>query len=172
MRLGALWSEQPFIADRWTLKDVVQGKPLRHPSHPMFVHFPSALLPAAFIFDLISRIDADLTFTRAAFYNIALGLAFALGAAATGLVDYLPMVSGSTKKRLGTYHLIGQLTAMSCFGASLLVRALNFDSDQTPWLALLLAFVGVLALGTANYFGGSLVYRQGMRVSVDFESSS
>ena len=106
MTLSEMWSQRPLVAGRWTLKDVVQGKPLRHPSHPLFVHFPSALLPAAFIFDVLSRIDADLTFTRAAFYNISLGLTVAGFAAITGLVDYLPMVGGSRKKVLGTRHLI------------------------------------------------------------------
>lgn len=167
MSLVDLWSRRTIFAGRWTIKDVVQGKPLRHPSHPLFVHFPSALFPAALLFDVISRIDADLTLTRAAFYNISLGLAVAALAVITGLVDYLPMIGGSTKKRLGTYHLIGQVASVFCFGVSLLVRAFDFDTTQTAWPALLLAATGVGALGVGNYFGGSLVYRQGMRVSVD-----
>jgi len=167
MTIGEMWSQRPLVAGRWTIKDVVQGKPLCHPSHPLFVHFPSALFPAALLFDVISRIDADLTFTRAAFYNISLGLAVAAFAAMTGLVDYLPMVGGSTKKRLGTYHLIGQVASVTCLAVSLVIRAFDFDATQTTWPALLLAAVGVGALVVGNYFGGSLVYRQGMRVSVD-----
>jgi uncharacterized membrane protein len=163
-----MWSVRPLVAGRWTLKDVAQGKPFGHPSHAVFVHFPSALLPASLIFDVLSRIDADLTLTRAAFYNVAAGLAVAAFAAATGLVDYLPMVGGSRKKQLGTYHLIAQVTAVSLFAVSLLVRAFDYDATQTPWAALFLAAAGAATLGVGNYFGGSLVYRQGMRVSVDF----
>ena len=77
------------------------------------------------------------------------------------------MIGGSTKKRLGTYHLIGQLTALSCFGLSLMLRAFDFDAEQTPLAAILLAVIGTLDLIVGNYFGGELVYRQGMRVSVD-----
>ncbi len=167
MSIRSLWSERRLVAGRWTLKEAVQGKPFGVASHPIFVHFPAALLPAAFIFDVISRIKADLTLTRAAFYDIALGLAVAGLAVLTGLVDYLPMVGGSRKKTLGTYHLIGQIVAISAFALSLVVRMFDFDADQTPWTALLLAGVGAVALGVANYFGGELVYRQGMRVSVD-----
>ena len=167
MSIQSIWSQRPLIAGRWTLKDVVQGKPLRHPSHPLFVHFPSALLPAAFVFDIVSRLHADVTLTRAAFYNIAFGLSMAAGAAITGLVDYLPMVGGSRKKVLGTRHLIGQLIAMSAFGLSLLLRAFDYDADQTGTAPLIAASGGVVALGIANYFGGELVYRQGMRVSTD-----
>jgi uncharacterized membrane protein len=156
-----------LVAGRWTLKDVVQGKPFGHPSHPPFVHFPSALLPAALIFDVASRLDGDLTFTRAAFYNIVFGLVVAVFAAITGLVDYLPMVGGSRKKIIGTRHLIAQLCALGLFAASLLLRAFDIDATQTPPAPMLLAAAGAVVLTIGNYFGGTLVYRQGMRVSVD-----
>ncbi len=165
--LQTIWKERPLLAGRWTLKDFVQGKPIRHPSHAIFVHFPSALLPAAFVFDLISQVHADITVTRAAFYDIVFGLSVAALAALTGLVDYLPMIGGSRKKQLGTYHLIGQIVAISAFGLSLLLRAFDYDADQTGIVPLLLAGGGSSAIVVANYFGGELVYRQGMRVSVD-----
>jgi uncharacterized membrane protein len=161
------WRERPVLAGRWTVKDVVQGRPLGHPSHAMFVHFPSALFPTALVFDVLSRIDPDLTLARAAFYNIAFGLTIAVLAATTGLVDYLPMIGGSRKKQIGTYHLIAQVSAVSLFGVSLLVRAIDYDATQTPWPALLLAGGGALVISAGNYFGGYLVYRQGMRVSID-----
>ena len=167
MTTGSIWSQRPVVAGRWTLKDVVQGKPFGHPSHPPFVHFPSALLPVAFIFDIASRLDADLTLTRAAFYNILLGLAVAVFAAITGLIDYLPMVGGSRKKILGTRHLIAQVCAVSLFALSLLVRSFDLDATQTPLLAMVLAAAGTVVLTVGNYIGGTLVYRQGMRVSTE-----
>jgi uncharacterized membrane protein len=165
--IAQYWRERPFLAGRWTVKDVVQGKPLGHPSHAMFVHFPSALLPAALVFDIVSLFHADITLTRAAFYNICFGLGVAGIAALTGLVDYLPMVDGSRKKQLGTYHLLAQVTTVGAFALSLMVRAFDYDADQTPTAAIVLAAVGVGAISIGNYFGGMLVSRQGMRVSVD-----
>jgi uncharacterized membrane protein len=85
MDIQRFWSGAPILAGRWTLREAVQGKPIRHPTHSLFVHLPSALLPIAFVFDVVSRIHADETLTRAAFYNIAVGLAMAVGAAVTGL---------------------------------------------------------------------------------------
>ena len=41
---------------RWTLKEFVQGMPLGHPSHPMFVHFPVAFYLAVVVFDVMTRI--------------------------------------------------------------------------------------------------------------------
>jgi uncharacterized membrane protein len=165
--MGDLWSGRPVIAGRWTLREVVQGKPLRHPSHALFVHFPAALPMAAFVFDIASRLRADLALPRAALYDLAFALAVAVPAALTGLVDYLPMVPGSTKRRLGTYHLLCQVTAVAFLAASLSLRLLQFDARQTPPAAMALLGLGCLALAAGNYFGGALVYRQGMRVSVD-----
>ena len=34
------------------LKDFLEGKPLRHPIHPMLVHFPIGLLLLSFLIDL------------------------------------------------------------------------------------------------------------------------
>ncbi len=162
-----LWSESPVVAGRWTLREAVQGKPLRHPSHPLFVHFPAALPIAAFAFDIASRVHADLTLPRAALYNLAFALGMTLPAALTGLVDYLPMVPGSRKRRLGTYHLLCQVTAVALFAATLALRLLDYDARQTPPAAIALLGLGCLAVVVGNYFGGTLVYRQGMRVSVD-----
>ncbi len=162
-----LWSESPIVIGRWTLRDAVQGKPLRHPSHPLFVHFPAALPIAAFAFDIASRVHADLTLPRAALYNLAFALGMALPAAITGLVDYLPMVPGSRKRRLGTYHLLSQVAAVSLFAVSLALRALEYDAGRTPPAEMAILGLGCLAVIVGNYFGGTLVYRQGMRVSVD-----
>lgn len=167
MSVRTLWDQRPLVGGRWTVKDVVQGKPLRHPSHPMFVHFPSALFPVALAFDVISLFEPGLTLTRAAFYNITAGLIMAGGAALTGLVDYLPMVGGSRKKTLGTYHMLGQLTAVAAMSLSLLLRAFDFDADSTGAAPLAAAAVGVSSMAVGNYFGGILVYRQGMRVSTE-----
>lgn len=167
MNLLQIWDAKPVVGNRWTLRDIVQGKPFHHPSHPLFVHFPSSLLPAAFIFDVASLIHADETLFRAALYNMAFGLGMALGAVLTGLVDYLPMIWGSRKKRIATYHLLAQVPAMSVFGASLGLHAANFNADQASVAAVVLAGLGTIGVITGNYFGGYLVYRQGMRVSVN-----
>ena len=167
MNIRRLWSQTPVLGGRWTLKEAIQGKPIRHPTHSLFVHFPSALLPVAFVLDLVSRVHADETLARAAFYNIAVGLAMAAGAVVTGLVDYLPMVAGSRKKKLGTYHLLAQAPALALFAVSLALRGVDFDAERTGVAPLVLAGVGTLGIMIGNYFGGELVYRQGMRVNVD-----
>jgi uncharacterized membrane protein len=131
----------------------------------MFVHFPSALFPTAVLFDVISLFEPSIAVTRAAFYNTAVGLSVGGLAALTGLVDYLPMIGGSRKKKVGTYHLLTQVLMMVLLAGSFTLRASDYDADQTSALPLALAVVGLAALSLGNWFGGYLVYRQGMRVS-------
>ncbi len=77
------------------------------------------------------------------------------------------MVQGSTKRRLGTSHLRAQVTAVALFFVSFLLRAGDLDAGGTAWAPLILAGAGTAVLALGNFFGGELVYRQGMRVSTD-----
>ena len=147
------------------LKDVLQGKPLSHPSHPMFVHFPTALFPTAILFDILSWGLTEPELVRAAFYNIAVGLAASVLAVLTGFVDYFGMVSGSRKHRVTTWHMLSNLPLLLIFAVSLGLRSLELDATRTPLYILVLPLVGVPFLIVGNYLGGELVYRMGMRVN-------
>ena len=153
-----------FIRGGWTLREVLQGKPIGHPTHALVVHFPAGLWPAALLFDLLSWIRPDPTLVRAAFYDILLGLGMAALAIFTGLLDFLPTVPGSWKRQLGWRHLLAQAGATGCFAISAGLRALDPGSARTPILPLLLAALGVGLLLLGNFLGGELVYRHGMRV--------
>ena len=148
-----------------SIKDILQGKPLGHPSHPMFVHFPTALFPTSLLFDILSWIITEPALVIAAFYNIAVGLLGALLAILTGFVDYFGMVSGSRKHRVTTWHMLANLPMISIFALSLGLRYLEFGGTRTPIHILALSLVGLLLLIVGNYFGAELVYRMGMRVN-------
>ena len=148
-----------------SIKDVLQGKPLGHPSHPMFVHFPTALFPASLLFDILSRFISEPELVRAAFYNVALGLAGAALAIITGFVDYFGMVSGSRKRRVTSWHMYMNLALVAIFSVSLALRSLELDAARTPIYILVLSLAGLPLLIVGNYMGGELVYRMGMRVN-------
>ena len=147
------------------LREVLQGKPLGHPSHPMFVHFPTALLPTSLLFDVLSWAISEPELVRAAFYNVAVGMAGALLALLTGFVDYFGMVPGSRKHRVTTWHMLANLPLMLIFATSLGLRSLELDATRTPLYILVLSLVGLPLLIVGNYLGGELVFRMGMRVN-------
>ena len=148
-----------------SFKDVLQGKPLGHPSHPMFVHFPTALFPTSLLFDLLSWGITEPELVKAAFYNIAVGLAGALLAIVTGFVDYFGMVSQSKKHRVTTWHMLANMPLVVIFAVSLGLRSLDLDATRTPLYILVLSLIGLPLLVVGNYLGGELVYRMGMRVN-------
>ena len=127
------------------LREVLQGKPLGHPSHPTFVHFPTALLPTSLLFDVLSWAISEPELVRAAFYNVAVGMAGALWALLTGFVDYFGMVPDSRKHRVTTWHMLANLPLMLIFATSLGLRSLELDATRTPLL-----YPGTIAGGTAT----------------------
>jgi uncharacterized membrane protein len=148
---------------KWTLKEVVQGVPIQHPTHPMFVHFPTALYPAALLLGILSRTQSEPAYGRAAALLLGVGLGASVLAAFTGLVDWSGMVPGSTKRSAATRHMLVQLSATVLAGLSFLIHVR--DLGTSPSAALVVLGAAVLLMIVGNYLGGILVYRMAMRVS-------
>jgi len=149
----------------WTFKEMIQGKPLGHPSHAMVVHFPVAFYIGAFAFDITSRIGHFPQMPLMATWLILGAFVGSVFAVTTGLVDYFSMVPGSTKRRWATRHLIFQLLAFAFFAINFAVRWKHrgFGESKSLWIGI--GFVGVVLLSVGQWLGGVLVYDLGMRVS-------
>src|SRR5207245_4518404 len=89
------------------LKDFLEGKPLRHPIHPILVHFPIGLLLLSFLIDLASLAFPSVpNLVRDSFYAMLLGLIMALVASVPGLVDYTDISSYHPGKRTAAETLL------------------------------------------------------------------
>lgn len=149
----------------WALKEILQGKPLGHPSHPMFVHFPVAFYIGALAFDLLSRVGRFPEAPLAATW-LLVGAAAALAPVViTGLVDWSGMAPGSRKRRVATRHMLLQFAAAACFLASLAVRWPGRRQPEAEALWIGLEVAGAVLLLIGQWLGGVLVYQMGMRVS-------
>ncbi len=85
-----------------------------HPLHPMVVAFPIALYSTALVCDVLYLITQEAFWFKMAFWTIAFGVITHVGAAATGLPDFLAIMRERTEaRRPATSHLV--------FGVSLLV---------------------------------------------------
>jgi uncharacterized membrane protein/nitrite reductase/ring-hydroxylating ferredoxin subunit len=146
------------------LKDFLEGKPLRHPQHPLLVHFPIGLFILSLLLDLASlvfRSTPDLV--RDAFYAMLLGIITALIAAVPGFVDYTDIRSDHPGKRTATTHLTLNLV-VALYGINLGVRSSSLDEMQTPVGCLVLSLIGIVLLSASAYLGGRLVYADGIGV--------
>jgi hypothetical protein len=85
-----------FRTVKWLL-NILKGKWLGHPLHPILVHVPMAMWPGALIFDLLSKWQiGGNAMVRLSFYAIAFGLIASLLAAPAGLVDWTGIKKGKT----------------------------------------------------------------------------
>jgi uncharacterized membrane protein/nitrite reductase/ring-hydroxylating ferredoxin subunit len=146
------------------LRDVLQGKPLRHPLHPLLVHFPVGLFTLTLVLDLLSHAFAGEGLVRAAFYALAAGLIGALLAAVPGFVDFGGIRDDHPAKRIGTIHMMLNLVMVGVYAASLGLRWRHLDVPSTPTLPLLVSVGGFVILSISGYLGGRLVYEDGIAV--------
>jgi uncharacterized membrane protein len=149
----------------WRFVEIVQGKPLGHASHPMFVHFPVAFYLAVLVFDVMTRIQPDPALVRVGTYLLIGAFAGTALAATTGLVDWWGMIPGSSKRRLATRHLLFQLTAAAFFIVTFALRWGNRNAEQAEITWIVLEAIGYAILSVGQWMGGILVYEKGMRVS-------
>jgi uncharacterized membrane protein len=148
----------------WTFVEWIQGKPLGHPSHPLFIHFPIAFYTATLVFDLMTKISSNPALVLAGTYLLVGAALGTVGALITGLVDWWGMVRGSSKRRIATRHLLLQLTAAVFFQTTLVLRWGSRTQPEAEPLWIVLEVIGYLVLVTGQYLGGVLVYEKGMRV--------
>ena len=148
------------------LKQLLQGKPIGHPLHPILVHLPIGLFLLSFIFDIADLMQVGPTklFVQAAFATMALGVLTALLAAAPGFVDYFDIRRDHPARRIATYHMILNLAAVALYAVNLLLRRSELDLGRLTALPFLMSLVGVLILSFSGYLGGVMVYDDGIGV--------
>ncbi len=147
------------------LKDFLEGKPLRHPLHPMLVHFPIGLFLLSLLLDLASLAFPSVpNLVRDSFYAMLLGVITALIAAVPGVVDYTDIRSDHPAKRTATAHLTLNLIVVAVYGINLGVRSSSLVDPKISFGPLILSLVGVALLSVSGYLGGRLVYDAGISV--------
>lgn len=132
-----------------------------HPLHPMLIVAPAALIPFGFVLDAMARSTGDESYSDAAYYSLVGGLVGGLAAGVAGAMDYLEIHSETEVKRTANVHAILNTGALALTAANVVGRA-NKPRHEGGSLALsALAAAGVLI---SSWFGGRMVYEQGMRV--------
>jgi uncharacterized membrane protein len=148
----------------WTLTEIVQGKPLEHPSHPMFVHFPVAFYVATLGLDILSKVGRFPSAPLATTWLLLGAFAASLVAVTTGLVDRATTRRGSRVRKKVNQHMYLQLVTAGLFVVNFAVRWSDRHLAEAKPLWLVLDVVGVATLLLGQYLGGLLVYQIGFRV--------
>jgi uncharacterized membrane protein len=151
---------------KWLIK-ILKGTWLGHPLHPILAHVPMAMWPSALIFDLLSLADFGQNATvRLSFYSIAFGLAAALLAAPTGLIDWSGIKKEKPAWKIGLFHMILNAIAIVIFAVNLGLRVRDFqDVSVVATAPLVLSIVGTVILIVSAYLGGRMTYHYGISVA-------
>ncbi len=147
--------------------DFLQGKWLKHPLHPALVHVPTALWPAALVFDVLSRFgNGNNLFVQIAFYAILFGLLVALLAIPTGYADWTDIRREKPAWKLGLYHMGLNLTIWVLEAANLGLRRQGFQTEAMATPAQVgLSALAALLLIVSGYLGGRMIYAYGINVA-------
>jgi len=122
-------------------------------------------LPASTTFDALARLGVDERgLSKAAHYSLVFGLLGAVGAAATGILDYYE-IENRPVRRTALYHGLTNATLVGSYLLSLRRRK-DHKADN---MALALSGLGAALIGLSGYLGGELVYEHGVRVGEDHD---
>jgi nitrite reductase/ring-hydroxylating ferredoxin subunit/uncharacterized membrane protein len=134
--------------------DLLHGVPFGQPSHPAAVRLPIGCWTSAVLLDWLGGRNRSQETEQASATLIAIGVAGALPAAATGLADWSAL--HTHQQRVGLVHAIAQAGATLLFGCSLLARA-----AARPRSGTLLSAGGLGVAVVGGYLGGHLAHRLG-----------
>jgi uncharacterized membrane protein len=149
------------------MTDFLQGKWLKHPRHPILVHVPTALWPAALGFDLLSRFGVGgNAMVRTSFYAILLGLVAAVAAMPPGIADWSGIKRGRPAWAIGLVHMVLNVAVTILWAVNLILRWDGLDGAHAVGTGpLVLSVVGMAVLLVAGYLGGRMVYDYGISVA-------
>lgn len=155
-RLGHLRALDPLITPVRGLvralplgrcRDVLHGRPLGHPLHPVLVQVPMGSWLSSAVLDVVPGAG------RSARLLVGLGVVSALPAALAGWVDWAEQ--HAQQRRVGLVHALANGAAIGLYAGSWVVRG-----RRRPVLGRALSLAGLGALGFGGMLGGHLAYRQ------------
>lgn len=160
------------------MKELLQGRWLKHPLHPILVHLPSALFPAAVLFDLWALMmggNTDLL-ARISYYMVLAGLLGTLLAVPTGIADWSDVKTSNPAWMIGLIHMILNLVVAILFVVSVFLRsglslttfsvaAVINAAPRVDLTIILLGAIASLILLVSGYLGHRMVYAYGISVA-------
>lgn len=134
--------------------------------HPLFVHFPVALLPVALILEIAALLLNKEEISRAGWWNQVLGTIALAAAVVSGLFAKETVVlSDAAREVIATHEQLAFLAA--ALSGGLLFWRISCRGkipDKQRYLFLLLLALGAGLVIMCGWFGGELVFRLGVGV--------
>lgn len=136
-----------------------------HPVHPMLVNFPIAYLFGAVASDAAYLWTGDPFWARVSLWIIGVGFFIGLLAGLVGTLDFM-LVKEIRRHVTSWSHFLAAVMMLSIAAANWWMRVLDPTGSVMPWGVLLSASTA-LALATAGWLGGKLVFEHNVGTSDD-----
>ncbi|WP_315787953.1 DUF2231 domain-containing protein [Fischerella sp. JS2] len=135
--------------------------------HPIFVHFPLALLSVGLLFDVLGYLLKKQSLTSAGWWCFSVGVLSAIVTVFTGMqAEHTVKVSGEAHEILESHEHF-QITSTVVFVVLWIWRCIT--REGIPKLAIIYFVITVIAVGAISYgahYGGELVYEYGVGTAV------
>ena len=152
---------QQFFSARPGLHNALDGTWLGVPLHPALTDVPVGAWTSAFCLDVVAGLTGSDAADTAADGALAVGIAAALPAAATGTADWRDLIG--EERRIATVHALLNVAGLTLNIASLIRRA---RGNRRAGRALSAAALAIS--GGAAHLGGELSFGLGVRVNHTF----
>ncbi|BAY65660.1 hypothetical protein NIES22_57670 [Calothrix brevissima NIES-22] len=135
--------------------------------HPMFVHFPLALLSVGLLFDILGYLLKKSSLSSAGWWCFSLGVLSAIVTVFTGMqAEHTVKVSGEAHEILEKHEHF-QITSTVVFVVLWIWRSIT--REGIPKFAIIYLVITAIAVGAIIYgshYGGELVYEYGVGTAV------
>jgi nitrite reductase/ring-hydroxylating ferredoxin subunit/uncharacterized membrane protein len=152
---------QRFFSARPRLHNLLDGTWLGVPLHPALTDVPVGAWTSAFVLDVVAAVTGSETADQAADGALAVGIAGALPAAATGTADWRDLIG--EERRIATVHAL-----LNVAGLALNVSSLAQRARGNRGAGRALSAAGLAISATAAHLGGELSFGLGVRVNHTF----
>ncbi len=134
---------------------------MRHPLHPMLVHFPLACWSIATVVDLAATHYSEGAWRLAATL-LVIGVVMALPTIVTGIIELIQVPDEPKVMRDAYLHMGVMMLAFALYVASLLMRVEAGHFIAPGKAAIIVSVCGLATLLIGAWLGGSLVYGYGV----------
>lgn len=139
------------------VKDVLHGKWLGHPLHPVLTDVPVGAWTAAMLIDAVELISGNKDLGNAADLAVGIGLAGAVGAAVTGAADWSE--TAGRARTVGVAHALLNIAATGLYATSLAMRR---SGSRRAGIGV--SLLGYALVSASAYLGGHLVFGESIGV--------
>lgn len=140
---------------------------MKHPIHPMLVHFPIATWVISTLCDIAGLFTPNELVNQVAGVLLVTGTVTALFAMVAGLMELAKIEQQSPALKVANQHMLLMMTGWSLYAVSLFLRLEGTQLGQPGLAAVALSVAGLTVLCVAGWLGGRLVYEYGVGVRSD-----